>query len=46
MGVTIKTAQEIEKMRLAGKLAAEVLEMIAPHVQPGVTTLELDRICH
>ncbi|MBW9259845.1 MAG: type I methionyl aminopeptidase [Candidatus Thiodiazotropha sp. (ex. Lucinisca nassula)] len=46
MGVTIKTAQEIEKMRQAGKLAAEVLEMIAPHVQPGVTTLELDRICH
>ncbi len=33
-------------MRVAGKLAAEVLEMIAPHVQPGVTTLELDRICH
>ncbi len=33
-------------MRVAGKLAAEVLDMIAPHVQPGVTTLELDRICH
>ncbi|MES9969207.1 MAG: type I methionyl aminopeptidase [Candidatus Thiodiazotropha sp.] len=46
MAITIKTAEEIAKMRLAGRLAAEVLEMIAPHVQPGVTTLELDRICH
>ena len=33
-------------MRVAGKLAAEVLDMIAPHVQPGVTTEELDRLCH
>jgi len=33
-------------MKIAGRLAAEVLEMIAPHVQPGVTTGELDRICH
>ncbi|MCU7801805.1 MAG: type I methionyl aminopeptidase [Candidatus Thiodiazotropha sp. (ex Lucinoma annulata)] len=46
MGVTIKTAAEIEKMRVAGTLAAQVLEMIAPHVQPGITTQELDRICH
>ncbi|MEW8508787.1 MAG: type I methionyl aminopeptidase [Candidatus Thiodiazotropha sp.] len=46
MGITIKTAPEIAKMRVAGKLAAEVLEMIAPHVQAGVTTLELDKICH
>lgn len=46
MSATIKTASEIEKMRVAGKLAAEVLEMIAPHVVPGVTTNELDRICH
>ncbi|MBT3049229.1 MAG: type I methionyl aminopeptidase [Candidatus Thiodiazotropha sp.] len=46
MGITIKTAAEIAKMRVAGKLAAEVLEMIAPHVQPGITTLELDKICH
>lgn len=46
MGVTIKTADEIDKMRAAGSLAAEVLEMIAPHVQVGVTTGELDRICH
>lgn len=46
MSVTIKSPQEIEKMRLAGRLAAEVLEMIEPHVKPGVTTDELDRICH
>jgi methionyl aminopeptidase len=46
MEITIKTADEIEKMRIAGKLAAQVLEMIEPHVQPGVTTEELDRICH
>src|SRR5690606_30580287 len=46
MTVTIKTAEEIEKMRIAGRLAAEVLEMIAEHVRPGVTTEELDRICH
>lgn len=42
----IKTPDEIQKMRVAGKLAAEVLEMIKPHVQPGVSTLELDTICH
>lgn len=46
MSVTIKTPEEIEKMRVAGRLAAEVLEMIAPHVKPGVATGELDRICH
>jgi methionyl aminopeptidase len=46
MAVTIKTAEEIKKMRVAGRLAAEVLEMIGPHVQPGVTTEALDRICH
>ena len=46
MPVTIKTAAEIEKMRVAGRLAAEVLRMIRPHVQPGITTGELDRLCH
>ncbi len=46
MSILIKTADEIAKMRIAGKLAAEVLEMIAPHVVAGVTTEELDRICH
>ena len=42
----IKTADEIEKMRVAGRLAAEVLDMIKPHIKPGVSTLELDTICH
>jgi len=46
MSVTIKTPEEIEKMRIAGRLAAEVLQMIRPHVVAGVTTDELDRICH
>jgi methionyl aminopeptidase len=46
MTVTIKTPEEIEKMRIAGRLAAEVLEMISPHVQAGITTTELDQICH
>ena len=46
MSVIIKTADEIVKMRQAGRLAAEVLEMVAEHVVPGVTTDELDRLCH
>lgn len=44
--VTIKTQEEIEKMRVAGRYAAQVLEMIGPHVQPGVTTEALDKLCH
>ena len=46
MPITIKTPDEIEKMRVAGRLAAEVLQVVAPHVKPGVSTAELDRICH
>lgn len=46
MAITIKTADEIEKMRVAGRLAADVLQMIEPHVKPGITTDELDQICH
>jgi len=46
MAITIKTAEEIAKMRVAGKLASEALEMIGEHVRPGVSTGELDRICH
>jgi len=46
MPVTIKTPEEIEKMRIAGRLGAEVLDYITPFVQPGVTTGELDRLCH
>lgn len=44
--VTIKSAEEIERMRVAGRLAAEVLDMITPYVKAGVTTDELDAICH
>lgn len=46
MGILIKSPEEIEKMRMAGRLAAEVLEMIQPYVKAGITTEELDRICH
>lgn len=46
MPVTIKTPAEIEKMRISGRLAADVLIMIEPYVKPGVTTAELDEICH
>jgi methionyl aminopeptidase len=46
MGIVLKSKDEIEQMRVAGRLAGEVLRMIAPKVQPGVTTGELDEICH
>jgi len=46
MSVTVKTPEQIEQMRIAGRLAAEVLEMIAPHVKAGVTTEELDMLCY
>ena len=46
MNVTIKTPSEQDKMRVAGRLAADVLDMITAHVKPGITTGELDQICH
>jgi methionyl aminopeptidase len=46
MPITIKSPEEQQKMRIAGRLAADVLDMIGPHVQPGVTTDDLDRLCH
>ena len=46
MAVSIKNPEEIEKMRVAGRLASEVLDMIGEFVQPGVTTEELNTICH
>lgn len=46
MSVSIKTPEALEKMRVAGRLAAEVLEMIGDHVKAGISTGELDRICH
>jgi methionyl aminopeptidase len=44
--IHIKTPEEITKMRVAGRLAAEVLDMIEPYVKPGVSTLEINNICH
>src|SRR5258706_2647318 len=46
MPIHLKTAEEIERMRIAGQLAGEVLDFVAPRVKPGVTTGELDRLCH
>ncbi|MBK4765317.1 MAG: type I methionyl aminopeptidase [Pantoea sp. Brub] len=46
MTITIKNCTEIKKMRIAGRLAAEVLEMIEKYIKPGITTSEIDKICH
>ena len=46
MNITVKSPADIDRMRVAGRLAAEVLQVVAPHVKPGVSTAELDRICH
>jgi len=46
MAIVIKTAEQIEKMRVAGRLAADVLDMIKPHVVAGISTEALDKICH
>jgi methionyl aminopeptidase len=46
MSIEIKTPEDIEKMRIAGRLCGEVLDYIAAFVKPGVTTEELDRLCH
>ena len=46
MKISLKSPADIEKMRVAGRLAAEVLQVVAPHVKPGVSTAELDRICY
>jgi methionyl aminopeptidase len=46
MTVTIKTPDEQEKMRIAGRLAADVLDMIGDYVKPGITTSEINDICH
>ncbi len=46
MTATIKSPREQDRMRVAGRLAAEVLDMIGERIRPGVTTGELDRICH
>ncbi len=46
MAIHLKTGDDLSRMRTAGRLTREVLDMIGPHVQPGVTTLELDDLCH
>src|SRR5688572_32621393 len=46
MAVVLKSPEELERMRTAGRLAAEVLDFIAPHVRPGVTTAKLNDLCH
>ena len=46
MKISLKTPEDIAKMRVSGALAAEVLQVVAPHVKAGVSTAELDRICH
>ncbi|MEK6593054.1 MAG: type I methionyl aminopeptidase [Pseudomonadota bacterium] len=46
MTVHIKSPPEIEKMRIAGRLAAEVLDFIEPYIKPGITTGEIDNLCH
>lgn len=46
MSITFKTSEEIEKMRVAGRLASEVLDYITPFIKPGVTTGALDKLCH
>lgn len=45
-GIELHNAQGFEGMRVAGKLGAETLDFITPHVQPGITTEELDKLCH
>ena len=46
MTIEIKNSEDIEKMRIVGALAAKQLEMIEAHIKPGISTGELDRICH
>ncbi|MFM7531406.1 MAG: type I methionyl aminopeptidase [Rubrivivax sp.] len=46
MPIPLKTAADIAGMRLAGRLASEVLDLLEPHIQPGITTLEIDRLAH
>ena len=46
MKISIKSLNDIEKMKVAGKLAAEVLDMITPYVIPGISTGELDKLCY
>ena len=46
MAIQLKTAYEIEQMRVAGRLAGELLDFISRYIRPGITTGEIDRLCH
>jgi methionyl aminopeptidase len=46
MAITLKTAEDLAGMRIAGRLASEVLDMLTPHVKPGITTEQLDKLAH
>jgi methionyl aminopeptidase len=46
MAITLKTADDIAAMRIAGRLASEVLDMLTPHVMPGITTEHIDKLAH
>ena len=46
MSISIKNSEDIKKMRVAGKLASEVLDYITPFIKPNITTEEIDKICH
>ena len=46
MTISIKTVEDQARMRIAGRLTADVLDLLEEHVRPGITTAELDRICH
>ena len=46
MSITLKTAADVEGMRIAGRLTSEVLDMLNEHVKPGITTDQLDKLCH
>ena len=46
MPITINNQEDIKKMRIAGKLASEVLDFITPFIKPGITTEKIDSLCH
>ena len=46
MAITLKTPADVDAMRVAGRLASEVLDFLAPQVKPGVTTLQIDKLAH
>ena len=45
MSITLKTPEDIERMRVAGRFASDVLDYITPHIKPGITTQQIDDLC-